>query len=113
MFIYHITSVSEWESSSVQGGYLPANFATDGFIHCSFRDQVIPVVNRYYKNTDHLVLLQIDTEKVIARIIEENLEGGDEKFPHIYGSLPASAVDKSAPMTRDQNGYYTFPAQLD
>lgn len=112
MFIFHITSATEWSSARAAGSYLPVDFSRDGFIHCSFKDQVIPVVNKFYRDANDLVLLKIDCELVPARIIEENLEGGEENFPHIYGPLAVAAVVSYAAMTRNQNGDYTFPTQL-
>jgi uncharacterized protein (DUF952 family) len=112
MFIYHITSANEWESAESAGEYRPVNFAADGFIHCSFKDQVIVVANNYYRSVNGLVLLKIDPDLVKSRIIEENLEGGEENFPHIYGSLQVTAVVQFAPLTKDPNGYFVFPAQL-
>ena len=46
----------------------------------------------YADATAPLVVLVIDTEILDAPVVVENLEGGDEGFPHIYGALPASAV---------------------
>lgn len=112
MFIFHITSESEWSSARSVGSYLPENYARDGFIHCSFKDQVIPVANRFYRDINDLVLLKIDCDLVPAGIIEENLEGGEENFPHIYCQLPVKSVISFAPMTRNSNGDYTFPSQL-
>ena len=39
-----------------------------------------------------LVLLEIDLARVPGEVRWENLEGGSELFPHLYGPLPASAV---------------------
>ena len=112
MFIFHVTSESEWLSARSTGLYYPLGYARDGFIHCSFKDQVIPVANKFYRDANDLVLLKIDSDLVPAKIIEENLEGGEENFPHIYGQLPTNSVVNFAPMTRNSNGDYTFPAQL-
>jgi uncharacterized protein (DUF952 family) len=112
MFIYHITSAREWSAAQAAGVYTPANFNTDGFIHCSFKDQVTIVANKYYKDANDLVLLKIETDLVSANIVEENLEGGSEDFPHIYGKLPVKAVAASAPLPRNADGLHTFPPQL-
>jgi uncharacterized protein (DUF952 family) len=112
MFIYHITTTREWSAAKTAGTYSPANFITDGFIHCSFKDQVAIVANKYYADINDLVLLKIETDLVPANIIEENLDGGSENFPHIYGKLPSNAVITSAPLPRDAGGRYTFPPQL-
>lgn len=113
MIIYHITSKQEWNTAQSVGEYRPVNFNKDGFIHCSFKDQVIKVANSYYRSSNDLVLLKIDSDRVSSRIIEENLEGGEENFPHIYGTLPTQAVAAVADLTRDPSGNYVFPSQLD
>jgi uncharacterized protein (DUF952 family) len=113
MNIYHITFKREWINAQSIGEYRPANFKRDGFIHCSFKDQVIKVANSFYHSSNDLVLLKIDSDRVPSRIIEENLEGGDENFPHIYGTLPAHAVTAVADLSRDSSGNYVFPSQLD
>jgi uncharacterized protein (DUF952 family) len=113
MTIYHITSKSELSAARPTGEYRPVNYNKDGFIHCSFKDQVIKVANSHYRSSSDLVLLKVNTDLVPSRIVEENLEGGEENFPHIYGSLPIDAVTAFAEMTRDANGYFVFPAQLD
>ena len=39
-----------------------------------------------------LVLLELDLGRVPAEVRWENLEGGREPFPHVYGPVPVSAV---------------------
>lgn len=39
-----------------------------------------------------LVLLEIDLARCPAEVRWENLEGGSELFPHLYGPVPAAAV---------------------
>ena len=34
-------------------------------------------------------------------MIAENLEGGEELFPHIYGPIPIGAVTEVSMLTRD------------
>jgi len=38
------------------------------------------------------VLLEIDASRVQAEVRVENLEGGEQLFPHIYGPLHVDAV---------------------
>ena len=37
-------------------------------------------------------MLVVDTHLSTLPVIVENLDGGDEGFPHIYGPLPTTAV---------------------
>jgi uncharacterized protein (DUF952 family) len=90
--IYHITTQADWEGARSSGIYLADSFVEEGFIHCSSRQQVEPVANRFYHGRQDLVLMTIDPEKIDAPLKWENLEGGQEKFPHIYGALNLSAV---------------------
>ncbi len=112
MIIYHITSKSEWNTARPIGEYRPINFAKEGFIHCSFKDQVMKVANSYYWNSNDLVLLKISTDLVTARVVEENSEGSEENFPHLYGALPVNAVIAFADIAKDPAGNFVFPSQL-
>jgi len=107
--IYHITSASAWKAAQQNGNYQSDSFPTEGFIHCSTAEQVIPVANRIYIGQKGLVLLAIDTAKVIPSIRWENLEGGTELYPHIYGPINASAVLDSIDFIPQANGCFQFP----
>jgi uncharacterized protein (DUF952 family) len=75
--------------------HLDARLTLDdvGFIHAGFAHQVAHVGAAYYADVDEpLVLLAIDRDRLDVPVIVENLEGGDELFPHIYGPLPTTAV---------------------
>jgi uncharacterized protein (DUF952 family) len=90
--IYHITSASEADAAVKLGTYVPDGFAREGFIHCSYEHQVAAVATRLFQGRTDLVLLEIDPSRLVCSVIDENLEGGVELFPHIYGPLPMSAV---------------------
>jgi uncharacterized protein (DUF952 family) len=107
--IYHLTSSHAWETALVEGTYLPEQFAQDGFIHCSKKGQVIGVTLRYYANASDLFLLEIDPDKLESRVIFENLAGGEELFPHIYGPLNLKAVTATAIMPKDAEAKFHFP----
>ena len=85
-YIYHITTKSQIDSLDNAGWYVPQDYSRDGFIHCSHKSQIVPVLERFFRDKQNLVLLEIDTTKVEGRIVEENLEGGSESFPHILGN---------------------------
>jgi len=107
--IYHITSQSEWKKAQLTGTYLPEAFDRDGFIHCSTRDQVADVGNRYYAGQVDLILLAINPDKLTAEVIYENLIDGQELFPHIYGALPVNAVESTLNFLQDASGKFYFP----
>jgi uncharacterized protein (DUF952 family)/GNAT superfamily N-acetyltransferase len=108
-FLYHITAVSTWEAAQKKGNYDFDSLKSDGFIHCSLREQVASVANRRFRSRNDLILLQIDESKITAPVKYENLEGGHEKFPHIYGPLNLDAVIKVFPFEPDSHGEFSPP----
>ncbi len=91
-----------------QGYYLPLPYAVDGFVHCSFARQVAPVANRFYRESDDLIVLMIEPQKLSARVVCENLEGGQELFPHVYGPIPLESVVMVLALHRTVEGAWAF-----
>ena len=87
--------------------YEADSLSSEGFIHCSDRHQVIRVANDRFRNRHDLVILQIDTARLEAPLRYENLEGGDELFPHVYGSLTMSAIVQTTPFEPNADGRFT------
>ena len=110
MFIYHIAEKTKWNEALKAGTYVPGAYQQDGFIHCSLEEQVLLVAKRYYQQCNDLVLLKIDSNLILAPLIFENLDGKEELFPHIYGTLPINAVVESLPLERDQHSSFIFPS---
>jgi uncharacterized protein (DUF952 family) len=107
--IYHITRREAWEQAKLAGSYSTETFATEGFIHCSKPDQVVQVANLRFRGLAGLVLLSIDTNKVAAPIVYENLEGGRQMFPHIYGALNVDAVVAVCDFAPAADGTFALP----
>jgi len=110
--IFHITTGKAWDSAAAEGTYRTEMCSVEGFIHCSTPDQVIQVANIRFRGQSGLVLLSIDTDKVTPEIIYENLEGGSQLFPHIYGELNIDAVVQIAEFTPGADGCFTLPHGL-
>jgi uncharacterized protein (DUF952 family) len=90
--IFHITSDDAWTTARANGAYAADSLATEGFIHCSDAHQVVWVANQRFRGRQDLVLLHIDPLRLGCEVRYENLEGGEQLFPHIYGPLPVAAV---------------------
>lgn len=105
-FLYHITPVSTWEAAQKKGCYDFDSLKSEGFIHCSLREQVSAVANKRFKGRDDLLLLQIDSAKITSPV---KFEGSPEKFPHIYGPLNLDAVSKVFPFEPDSSGQFLPP----
>ena len=90
--IYHITTAEAADAAQKSGEYAPEGFALEGFIHCSYAHQIQGVLQRRFQGRTNLVLLEIEPSRLTCPVVDENLEGGTELFPHIYGRLPMSTV---------------------
>lgn len=110
--LYHITSRSEAENAATVGEYVPQTFEAEGFIHCSYAHQVVAVANRRYRGCTDLVLLEVDCAKLSCEVVDENLDGGTQLFPHIYGRLPMSAVVAVHNFPCDEDGRFHLPSHL-
>ena len=110
--LYHITFADEWHDAQTVGKYQPAGFAREQFIHCSYGHQLLTVANRFYQGQNGLVILLIDSSKIKVGLIEENLEGGTELYPHLYGVLPVDAVIEAIAFPCNAAGSFTLPEEL-
>jgi uncharacterized protein (DUF952 family) len=111
--IYHITARQAWVSAQAQGAYAAPSLTAEGFIHCSTREQVPAVADRFYKGQAGLVLLVIDPARLAAPLkwepaADRNPPQGD--FPHIYGPLNLEAVVRVLDFAADGNGAFPLPA---
>lgn len=108
--IFHITKRGEWERAQLEGNYRTPTLASEGFIHCSGRDQVIRTANALFHGRAGLVLLEIDPLRVGAEIRYENCEGGREEFPHVYGALNLDSVVRVLAFEPGEDGTFTMPS---
>jgi uncharacterized protein (DUF952 family) len=104
--IVHIASRDAWEGARARGAYTADSLATEGFIHCSDPHQYLWVANQRFRGRHDLVLLQIDPTRLGVEVRYENLEGGREQFPHVYGPIPLEAVVSVAPLTPRHDGTF-------
>lgn len=114
MLIYHVALESDWDAARSTGSYrvstIGRTLEDEGFIHCSYPDQVAGVANTFYAGVaEPLVLLAVDTDRVGSEVIAENTGGGIELFPHVYGPIPVAAVATVTELTRDADGRVVVP----
>jgi uncharacterized protein (DUF952 family) len=110
--LFHITTVAEADAARVSGEYRPAGFDREGFIHCSFERQVRATAARIFHGRQGLALLEIDPGALECDVVEENLEGGSELYPHVYGPLPMRAVRAVHPFPPCADGSFSLPAAV-
>lgn len=110
--VYHITRKTDWAAALTAGLYTVDSLGAEGFIHCSTAQQVIATANRIFRGRRGLVLLCVDTHKVKPEIRYENLEGGTDLFPHVYGALEIASVAAVHEFPPHDNGSFELPPAL-
>jgi len=97
MKIFHITEQSTWQETKYHSFYERDTLSVDGFIHCCLFEQIEDVLLNWFKGKHDVVILEIDTEILLSPVKYENLEGGLEMFPHVYGPINLDAVINEKP----------------
>lgn len=104
--IFHITTDTDWQKALATGeGYATASLSTEGFIHCSTREQVAWVANGRFRGSEPLVLLRLDSEALTSELRWEISEPGMAPFPHIYGPINRTAVKEVIPFPEGPDGF--------
>lgn len=117
--IYHIVTVHDLKTRTVDGCYKPANFDECGFIHCAAgKDTALLVLKDYFSgisDADEILILEIDVAKLKSGVQYEPpapIQGGGsshleamEMFPHIYGLLNIDAVLRAGKVERVDGGF--------
>jgi glutathione S-transferase len=113
--MFHMALPADWEAAERAGDYRISTrgvtLEQEGFIHCSFEDQVVGVANRFYADIDEVVLLHVDPSKLTAEVRHEAPAPGiPEVFPHVYGPIALSAVVATIRWERGDDGWHLPPA---
>jgi glutathione S-transferase len=102
--LFHLAVPDDWQAAVARGG--PYEMSTRGltleaagYIHLSYRHQVPVVAERFYADIADPLVLTIEPGALTDEVRVENLEGGSELFPHLYGPLPLYAVVAVAPLS--------------
>ena len=104
--ILHLATVDAWRDAVRKGAYTSDSLTTEGFIHCSEPQQAIWVANDRFRGRHDLMMLQIRVNLLPVPLRYENLEGGDELFPHVYGPLPLDAIVRCDPFPSRPDGSF-------
>ncbi len=104
--IYKILRQSEWAKLQRHGRFDGSEHdIRDGFIHMSTASQLQGTLDKHYTQGDVVILAAVRLADVEESVKWEVSRGG-EKFPHIYGALPFSAVKAHWPLSPDPEGRY-------
>lgn len=91
MHVFHILKKTDW-SGDLLSVYQAGSLKEQGFIHCCTEEQIPGVISKWFSEADQLLIMEIDPDLLQSKLVYENLEGGKEIFPHIYGPIDPEAI---------------------
>jgi uncharacterized protein (DUF952 family) len=95
VIVCHLAERSAWAGAQRADDrlYRAPSLQAEGFIHCSFPEQLAATAARYYAGRADLTLLRIDADHpAIAAALVVEATVGAEPFPHVYAAIPVAAV---------------------
>jgi uncharacterized protein (DUF952 family) len=107
--VYKICPEPLWRDAGASGVFrgAPVDLA-DGYIHFSTAAQLRETAAKHFAGEANLLLLSVVSETLGDALRWEPSRGGD-LFPHLYGSLPLSAVAWTKPLPLGPDGTHAFP----
>jgi uncharacterized protein (DUF952 family) len=107
--IYKICEKALWRKAETGHGFFgtPADIH-DGFIHFSTAGQLAGTLAKHYGGMSDLLLVAVEADALGDQLKWEASRGG-ELFPHLYGSLPLSAVRWARPLPDEIDGRRPVP----
>ena len=107
--IFKIVLATEWREAQAVGMYAGSTKdRADGFLHFSTQEQLQGTLNRYYANANDLILVAVDANGLGGALKYEPSTAG-ALYPHLYRSLPLSAVIWARPIARGKTGEFHLP----
>ena len=107
--IYKIVPHDLWAQAEKTGAFsgAPVDIA-DGYIHLSTQEQVRETAAKHFARQTDLLLVSVNAAALGDGLKYEVSRGG-ALFPHLYATLPMTAVAKVEPLPLDENGLHVFP----
>jgi uncharacterized protein (DUF952 family) len=107
--IYKICPQNLWQEAETAGFFAGAPVdIRDGYLHFSTVQQVRETASRHFAGQNDLLLIAIYADLLGESLRYEPSRGGD-LFPHLYASLPLSAVLWVKPLPLGADGQHIFP----
>ncbi len=108
--IYRLIAREAWLEAERGGTFHgSAHDLRDGFIHFSSAAQVPETAAKHYAGQANLLLLHVSVTALAAPLRWEISRNG-ELFPHLYGTLPVSAVHRVEAVPLSNDGMHRFDA---
>jgi uncharacterized protein (DUF952 family) len=98
VLIFKICHSIEWREAEAAGVYHgSAKDRADGFLHFSTAEQLAGAFARYYADANDLVLVALEAD-ALGPVLKFEASRDSAPFPHLYGTLPLSAVKWTRPI---------------
>ena len=108
--IYKICPETLWRAAEREGVFRGAPVdLTDGFIHFSTAAQLAETARKHFAGQDGLVLVAVNSDSLGPALAWEASRGRSERFPHLYGELPMTAVERVIPLPLGGGGLHVLP----
>ena len=116
--IYHLTTLQAWREARSRGEYRAESLKTEGFVHCSTEEQILPVAEKYFKGQTGILLLMIDPSRLASELRWEAPASGSpppgvpegDLFPHIYGPINLDSIVRADDLESNRDSSYKLPA---
>ncbi len=110
--LYKIVPIVDFDEKNIENCIKRSPLdLNSGFIHLAYKNQVAHILQKFFKNVQRVLVLEIDLKMLqnngsVLRV-EPNKPGG-EKFPHLYGTqkIPRAAVKKVITQQKDASGIW-------
>lgn len=93
--LFHIMTPEGWAAFQASGtseqSTRDLTLGQEGFIHCSYAEQLDATVARFYSDLAEVVVVTLDPDLLESEVREDPTPDGT-LFPHVYGPLTIDAV---------------------
>ncbi len=113
--IYTLVRAADWQAAERAGAYAgSADDRRDGFLHFSTASQLRASAAKHRAGVPDLMLVEVDAAACGDALRWEPAAGGSRPglFPHLYGTLPLSAVRSATALPLDTDGRHVFPPSI-
>lgn len=110
--IYKIVDTTSWRNAIQAGEFIGAAIDLhDGFIHFSAANEVAETLQKYFAGQPDLMLISVDAD-LLGDALKWEVSRGGALFPHLYASLPISAVVDQFELPVLPDGKHRLPESL-
>jgi uncharacterized protein (DUF952 family) len=108
--IYKICPEPLWREAERDGVFRgTADDLRDGFVHFSTASQLAETARKHYAGRDGLLLIAVNSDSLGPALTWESSRGRSVLFPHLYGELPLTAVERVEPLPLGDGGLHRIP----